>query len=210
MTANQTNDLNPWLTIWVKPKKTIRQIVNANPTQYVILLALLAGVSQTLNQATVKNLGEFAPLSSIIGMSLLAGPVIGLINLYLGAFVLHWVSTQFGGKASVLELRAALAWAALPIIAALLLKIPEIWLFGAQFFSDTLPGIETGFALTNPLFGFAIAEAIFALWAFVLLVQCLTEVSRFAPWLALITTIVPTFINSFVAARVVELLLPFI
>jgi hypothetical protein len=198
---------SPWLAIWIRPKETIRQLVETNPTRQVIGLALLLGISLIFNEAVTQNAADRVSLSFIVGMSLIAGPAAGLIALYAGVAVLHWVSRQFGGKASPVELRAAVAWAALPNIVALLLKIPELQLFGPEFFSSSTPSLDANPKLAATLTGFAIAEGILALWAFILLVQCLSQVSRFSTWLGLITSIVPIFINGFVAARIVAAVL---
>jgi len=48
-TEAQVKAINPWLSIWIKPRATIRWIVNTDPTQQVILLAALGGIAQTLD-----------------------------------------------------------------------------------------------------------------------------------------------------------------
>jgi hypothetical protein len=51
MEAQTTPALSPWLTIWIKPKQTIRRIVDSDPQYQVIFLAVLVGIIQVLNQS---------------------------------------------------------------------------------------------------------------------------------------------------------------
>ncbi|OHE82105.1 MAG: hypothetical protein A2107_14230 [Verrucomicrobia bacterium GWF2_62_7] len=56
---------NPFLTIWLSPRKTIRRIIEWNPTFCVIWLACLFGVGQVLNGPTMSDHGDKLPISLI-------------------------------------------------------------------------------------------------------------------------------------------------
>lgn len=45
----------PWLTIWTAPRSTIRAILNADPKRYVLALAALSGILNSLNQASSRS-----------------------------------------------------------------------------------------------------------------------------------------------------------
>jgi hypothetical protein len=46
---------NPFLTIWTRPRATIRAIVDTDPNRHVLLLAAIGGVVNALDRATWKN-----------------------------------------------------------------------------------------------------------------------------------------------------------
>lgn len=198
--------LNPWLSIWIKPRKTIRQIVKTDPTRYVTILAALAGVSQVFTEASNEHVGDTATLAFIMATALIAGPFVGLISLHLGAAVVRWVAEQFKGRATTVELRAAIAWAAIPAIINLVILIVEISMFGVEIFSTATPQVEANVVLSTVLF---VIDAVLAVWAVVLLVACLSAVSHVSTWVGLMLAIVPIFITSFIAARAVEAALLF-
>lgn len=54
----QPQTLSPWLTIWVKPRETIRRIVDSDPQYQVIVLTVLAGFAESLNRASAKDGGD--------------------------------------------------------------------------------------------------------------------------------------------------------
>lgn len=50
-TEIQAKPLNPWFSTWVKPRETMRWIVDTDPTRQVVLLAVLGGIAQFLDRA---------------------------------------------------------------------------------------------------------------------------------------------------------------
>nr|MBP9871117.1 hypothetical protein [Nitrosomonas sp.] len=50
--------LNPWLSIWTRPRATIQQIVDVNPQRYIWVLAAVSGVADALNQASERSAGD--------------------------------------------------------------------------------------------------------------------------------------------------------
>src|SRR5271157_2600712 len=62
---------NPFLTIWTRPRATIRGILNTNPTYLVLPLAMAGGVIQALGRAAQMNAGDQLPLARILIMAVL-------------------------------------------------------------------------------------------------------------------------------------------
>jgi len=54
----QAIPLSHFLTIWIKPRGTIRQILDTNPQQYVLLLAALSGIYRALDRASGQGYGD--------------------------------------------------------------------------------------------------------------------------------------------------------
>jgi hypothetical protein len=50
--------LNPWVSMWTKPRITIHQIVDTNPERLVLVLAAISGFSHVLDRASMKSPGD--------------------------------------------------------------------------------------------------------------------------------------------------------
>lgn len=177
--------LNPWFSMWTKPRATIQQIIDNNPQHLVLLLAAIAGFGEVLNRASFKSLGDRFELPYIFIIAAALGPFLGIIGLYIGSFLFRWVGSWLGGEASTQEIRAAIAWAGVLSIWSLLLWVPELALFGQELFTTATPRIDASPLLAVTLLGFSIAEIILGLWALVVLLKCLAQVQGYSAWKAL-------------------------
>ena len=197
--------MNPLLSIWLKPRETIRQLSEAEPSRPVMVgLAVLVGLTQVFNQAVGNSVGAGKTLPVVLLAILLVGPAVGLVWLYLGGAVLQWAGGQFGGQGTVGQYRGVMVWTALPLIATILLFVPEVRLFGLALFVNPAGIVEAGDSLSMAFFLFGWAEFILAVWTFVLLVLGIAQVSRVSLWLAIVLSIVPTYIGSTTASIVVS------
>ena len=61
-TYDTSSTLNPWLSIWTKPRATIQQIIDTNPKRFVLLISAIAGISNTLDRASMKSIGDSVEL----------------------------------------------------------------------------------------------------------------------------------------------------
>jgi hypothetical protein len=194
MKNNNKDHLNPWFTMWIKPRATIQQIVDTNPEHLVLLLAAIAGFSQVLDRASMKGMGDRWEWPIIFIIATIAGPIGGIIGFYIGGALIHWTGKWIGGKASSQDIRAAIAWSAVPIIWALILWIPGLVLFGQELFTTEMPSIDADPSLALIFLGFAAIEIIVGIWAFVVFLKCLGQVQGFSAWKALGNAILPGLI----------------
>ena len=181
----ETTPLNPWFSMWLHPRRTIRQIVDTNPEQLVLLLAAVGGIVQALANAESKSTGDKESLMSILLISLILGPIGGIVGLWVGGSLLHWTGGWIGGQAGSRRIRTALAWSQVPSIWSLLLWIPAILLFGAELFTKATPVIDASALLSGLYFGFSFCSVVIGVWSFVVFLHSLGEVQGFSAWKAL-------------------------
>jgi hypothetical protein len=126
---------SPWraaFTMWTSPRDTIRAIVHDDPSQWVILLAWLLGVSSLLLSASSRDLDDkLGPLFSLF-LGVYMGPLVGMGQVYIAGAFAHWVGRLFGSDASEEECRAALAWGAVPSVWGLMLWVVGLAVFGER------------------------------------------------------------------------------
>jgi hypothetical protein len=200
--------LNPWVSIWTKPRQTIAQIVATDPTKYVVALAAVSGVAQFLDRASSRNLGDRMSLTTIIAMALTVGPGLGVIFLYLLGALTKWTGGWLGGRASAEAIRAALAWSSVPFIMISVLWIPQLLLVGSELFTEATPRLEANAALALAILPMFVLQAAVSIWSLVLLCKCLGEVQGFSAWrglgnaaLAAMVIGVPVFALAIAAAQ---------
>ena len=185
----ETTPLNPWFSMWWHPRRTIRQIVAANPDRLVLLLAAIGGIVQGFANAESKSKGDKTSLAAVLLISLIVGPLMGVFGLWLSGLLLRWTGGWIGGQADARRVRTAVAWSNVPMVWSLLLWIPAILLFGAELFTTATPIIEASSLLSALYLVFSIGTAVIGAWSFVVFLHSLGEVQGFSAWKALLNSL---------------------
>lgn len=174
----------PWITIWTRPRATIRRIVDVDPRYQVVFLAGLAGALSGLESAWSRPPTSAAPgIGSwpiLVVLSVVIGGILGVIGLYINGVLLKWSGEMLGGSATYGEVRAALAWGQVPAIVAMAAGTISILLGAGAPLTALAGGSLRGTSLGSTLF-----NAVLGLWSFVITLKCLGEVHRFSAWRAL-------------------------
>jgi hypothetical protein len=182
--------LNPWFSIWIKPRRTIAQIVREDPTSWVLFLAAMAGITQILDNAVMRSLGDQWEWHHIVIFAVIAGPIAGIIGLFLISFLLRVTGAWFGGEGSPEDVRAAYAWSGVPILWIMPLWVPQLLIFGQEMFTTATPMMDANPSLWIGFMVLAVIELIAGIWGVVVYLKCLGQVQAFSAWVALANTIV--------------------
>ena len=193
MESTDPKILNPWVAMWTQPRATIQQIVDTNPKRFVLPLAALVGFSRYLDSCSYKNTGEVLEWPRIILLAGAIGPILGLLALYIGGWLLRWTGKWVGGNASLQNIRAAIAWSGVPILWALLLWIPALLLFGQELFTKETPILSASSSLSSTFLVYGLIDIVIAIWAFVVFLKCLGQVQGFSAWKALLNGFLALF-----------------
>lgn len=182
---NQPSTLNPWRSMWTQPRATMQQIVDSDPDRHVLLLAAIAGMSHSLDNASMNHTGDTLALPVIFMIAILLGPIGGIIGLYVGAALLGWTGKWIGGKADFRLVRSSMAWSNVILVWTLLLWIPLLGLFGKEIFMSEMPTLEGLPTLGWVLVAVSVVELVLVVWMIVVFLKCLGQVQGFSAWLAL-------------------------
>jgi Yip1 domain len=197
---------NPFLSIWTKPRATIRRIVSTDCSVRVLPLAMADGVTETLARTSQLNLGERIPPSAILAIIILLGPLAGISLLYVNSWFLALSGRLLKGRANARELRAALAWSSVPSLVMLPLWLIDMALIGTELFMSESPILDSNPSFATILQASEAAALILGIWSFLILVSAVSEVQGFrsskaleSMFLALALFVIPIFLIMLVA-----------
>lgn len=195
MNEEKSKPIYPWLTIWVRPRETMRKILDTNPYRLIIWFALLWGVLGSislLNQLWTHytHRPEFRTLPYIL-ISLFGSILIALLVLYLGGWLYKLTGSWIGGKGTFVEIKCAVGWSFYPFIITSILGL--------------LVFATMGIPWLTAIFGLLQLAAL--VWSFIIFLFLLAEAHKFSVLRAL-GTILIAYALVFAALMILGLLVP--
>src|SRR6202011_3240130 len=160
---------NPWVTIWTKPRATIRRIVETDVHYQVTFLAILSGALIWLERRW-SNPSTAAAYPMLVMIAVVVGAILGIIELYINGALLKWAGAALGGVGSYAEVRAALAWSRVPVIVAVSIGVLAI-LLGTD---GPMLGSDREFSGSGA--SVLLLHAALVLWGFIIMLKCVGEV----------------------------------
>lgn len=190
--------LNPWLSIWVKPRKTVRALVEYDVNFRFIVMCAIYGFLYMLQTSQFLALGQSSSLLVIIILSAVLAIPAGYIVFNISSFFAFLLGKLIKGKGSFKQIRAATYWSTVPMVVTLLFWIFCIVINGNSLF---VPGYEKSLvgsaSIINLVIG--IAQFVLAIWGLIIYLHALGEVQGFSAWMALL--------NAFLAGLSIFILL---
>ncbi|WP_315826254.1 MULTISPECIES: signal peptidase I [unclassified Bradyrhizobium] len=115
---------SPLLSIWGAPRQTGEAIAAVTPSSWlIVLLVALGGTAAAINWLVGQGVGAEITDWRVLTGTILLGACLGILNLYVSAFILSAVTRWLGGHASAASMRAVLAFSMLPSILGLVLGL---------------------------------------------------------------------------------------
>ena len=182
--------VKPWFTIWIRPRETIRHLVDSEPKYSVFLLAILLGFEVLLGFTSSNYYADRMPLLEMIIYIILWAPLYGLFHWFIYAILLFKVGQWLGGVGTFSELRTTVAWSAMPLFWGMLLWVPTIIILGEGAFSVNLPSIGS-IAMVILIVVWILKQA-FLIWYLVVFVVGIADVHEVSIWKSLLIIFVST------------------
>lgn len=127
---------NPWLSIWVHPRKTIQKIISVNPNHRVWLLACIYGFCSLMNLAQLYALGYSLSLPILLIGVVVFSFFWGYFLLTIFSWLIFKVGSWLKGVGSFIHIRTVTAWACVPLTVNAMVWILLMILFGLDLFKD--------------------------------------------------------------------------
>ncbi len=166
-----------WMLIET-PRRAMKRIVLARYKNYAYFLSALFGISLVYTVMWYRNLGKvFNDLFILLLGGILAGPVVGIVFALLCSVVLALFARMLGGKATVRNTFAVMAYSTVPIVFSLVFILPiEVAVFGLSFFDNNPPPLVLKPVEYVVLIGLDILATI---WSWFLLVEGIVVANGF-------------------------------
>lgn len=170
---------NPWLSIWVRPRTTIRSIVAQNPRKSLWILAYVYGFASLLNCFQSFPIALRLGMLPMLIVAVILAPFWGYTFFSIWSWIVVWVGKLFKGQGNFETIRSAYAWSCVPLIG----NIP-LWFLLITFYSDFLFfGVQDHVIQPGAvalLFLVLIGKLVFAIWSIIIFLQALAEVQQFS------------------------------
>ena len=153
VSASPAEILVPWVSIWTRPRASLRQVLDGDPRRAVFRLAALGGVAGALKLASTSGFGESHAASIVLAVCLPGGAVGGILLLFVLTSLVGVAGRWLGGQGHMPEVMAALAWSYVPAIWGLALWLPRAALLGEETFQSLPAGLARKLMPFNPLTG---------------------------------------------------------
>ncbi len=111
--------INPWLSIWFSPRKTVRYLLDTNPKRAFFKLCFISSLSFFVYKEGFFLSLVFLkkPLFPIyLALSLLIFFAVGILFILFETTLTYLSGRILKGKASWIELRSVVSWSRLPLI----------------------------------------------------------------------------------------------
>lgn len=170
---------HPLLSIWIRPRETIRRLADSRSELPILLLACLAATGQALGRASRSSATPNLSSGTIVVLALVIGCLWGPISLWFNSHAVRWTGRWLGGQGNSARIRMALGWAALPGAVSTLLNIPEYLLFGRDILTDGSQRLDAHPVLWIPYVGFGLLELALGIESVVMAAKMVAEVQGF-------------------------------
>lgn len=177
-------------SVMIRPRQTMRRILDAPRDRMVIPLVILAIFSAYAGDFNVEEYRRLRALASVDVIVMAAAgilvivPAIAIGIFFLFSWLAAFVGRMLEGTGGARALRSAMAWGMAPLIWALLYRIPAaMWAASAahelrmEDFRFTLQGPKSGCAI---VLAFLLLELIAIVWSIVVMSHTVAEAHRFS------------------------------
>lgn len=177
---NKDQQVNPWISVWLHPRKTVRYVTEYKTEKFILLIAMISGVFLSLDMAVNDNFLASWNTTHIALFSLIVGPIIGILGFYFITAIYHLFSKMLGGEGTSEQTRMAFAVSEIIIIIVGPLLILDLLIVGQNKHSQS-----TWLVIST------IINSIAGIWSTVAFIGAISEVHRFSIWKAIFVAFVP-------------------
>ncbi|WP_186759593.1 Yip1 family protein [Planococcus sp. CPCC 101016] len=203
---NKTEDyenINPFTSIWTRPRATVRHVVEEKSPGFIFLLIVLSGFAAGLLSSLDSE--QLFPVGGLLLMALFFGPIGITVSTAIGAGIYLLVGKLFKGTATYTEMFRAILTGQIPQI--WLLPIVILWMLVQPETYFLQPG-EMPFAGSDLLsLIFLLILGTVSIWTFVIQCKAVGEAHRLSSWKGFFIIIIPTLLFIIAISAIVAVIL---
>lgn len=174
------NKLNPFLSIWTKPRETVRQVIEERDSRLIFLLLVLSGYAAVLITVLDTDSNETLGIWSILIGGLIASPLIAAFGNMIGALISLWIGKLFKGTGTYEELFRALLAGQIPQIWLIPVLLLWIFLWPSSYFAVSVDS----YSGTDLMLNLMLSAILFfiSIWTFVVQSKAIGEAHGLSAW----------------------------
>lgn len=188
------SDQQLFAKIWTSPREVFTYINDHKFEKYLYLLLILAGISRTFDRASLKNMGDNFSLWGVLAFCIIVGAIFGWITYYLYSALIIWTGKWLDGKGDTKSILRVLSFALIPSIAALLLLVPQIMIYGNEVFKSDGDITSGGLVLNVIVYSSMFLEFALGIWSLVLCVIAVSEVQKLSIGKSILNILLPVIV----------------
>lgn len=179
--------LNPWLTIWYKPRATFRSAINHKSTSLAVFLAIMAGITELFDRAISENMGDHMSTLMVLVLIIVLGAIGGIVSWFIWSAINYYVGKLLKGKGTIQEMNIAMGVSFIPLAISAVFGFFDVVFLGDALFVDAyLTPFQIIWLLVSAFFVF-----ILSIWSLFLMIKAVAEAHRFSAWKGLLTLAIP-------------------
>ena len=169
---------SPWISIWTSPKQTIRRVVLENPKKGLLWLSAFYGFSWLLGTFQAYGLPADVDVFALTLLAIILAPFWGYVVFSFWSCVVLFTGKLFKGVGDFQSVRAAFAWANVPLAINMGIWIVLIFVYGQTLFLVPAPSYDATFSII--LLCLLLVKVTMSVWSFVLYLNTLAEVQNYS------------------------------
>ena len=187
-----SDDREPIFSIAVKPRETIRYVLQHKSLLYFLIVGAVGAFSSNLASFISTNYDPRYSLGEILYASFVSGLLLFVITTVLISLLLQTLGNAFGGKGKFKALFGAMC----------MTTVPYIWILpGLLFWMQLSPQSYFKMAKVEQTMGDLLLlfvgialVAIMAIWTFIITLVGISEVHKFSKWKAFFVFLIAFFV----------------
>lgn len=142
--------MNPFISIWTQPKKTLAYLIEHKTIGYGLMIMVISSLGSGIMAFADIGLLDGFSWATILAISLGTSLLISIPAYFISAFVYAWIGKILGGTGNWRQMCLVIAGGALPMIMVVPIEILAVLIYGKGLFAEPV-GV---YAVTNMSFGF--------------------------------------------------------
>ncbi|TQR18699.1 Yip1 family protein [Psychrobacillus vulpis] len=193
MKYEEIEKLNPFFSIWLSTRKTVRYVLNHKDLKYSLILAAIAGIPNAISAGNEWSKFFSIQLWLLLVGILVLGPILGLVGLGIGTVIYTWVGKWFGGQGTFKEMAQVMGVIMIPSI-----WLTPYWVLSAIFVRNNIFVMNLPWEVTpGAIIWFFVSSLIVltsSIWMIVIQSKAVGEVHQFSSWHGFATLILPAIV----------------
>lgn len=209
-TIHETKHLNPFFSIWLSTRETVRYVLDHKTLTYSIVIVAIAGIPNALNASGELSKNFEVQFWILLLGVLLLGPILGLIGWGISTVAFTLVGKWLGGTGTFKEMGQAMGVVTIPAI-----WMTPFWILSSIFINNGMYQLNSTSGFTSGGLIWILVSTIVtitsSIWIIVIQSKAIGEVHQFSSMRGFGTLIIPGILFGLLVFIILMLfLIPFI